>query len=163
MLYILVMNMKMKNEKKGFTLVELLVVIAIISVLVSMIVPAVSDKILQARAATDAANLRNVLGQINTLLVGNDKFTAATASQLKTAESITFPDAKTYVLYCDSHFVKTYYVIGTSFYSVEYFAEIAASGSSDEPTTQPVPPAGSNQVYEWFEAGVGAVTEEDGE
>lgn len=145
-------------KRNGFTLIEMLVVIAIISLLVSMIIPAASGKIETAQATTDASNLRSVLGQVNSFLVGGAKLDAASASALQTSDSQTYPGAKTYILYCDTHFVQTYYVVGDAYYGIDYFAEIAATGESDEPTTKPVPPAGSGMVYEWFEAGVGAVT-----
>ncbi len=49
-----------KMNKKGFTLIEMLVVIAIIAVLVSIVVPAVSNSTTKAKASTDAANLRSL-------------------------------------------------------------------------------------------------------
>ena len=52
----------MKKNRKGFTLIEMLVVIAIIAILVAIIIPTVSNATLRAKAATDAANLRSVLG-----------------------------------------------------------------------------------------------------
>lgn len=60
-----------KNKKKGFTLIEMMVVIAIIAILVTMIVPAVKGYRTRAAAATNAANLRSVEGQLSTLLVTN--------------------------------------------------------------------------------------------
>ena len=146
------------RKKLGFTLIEMLVVIAVIALLVSVVVPTVGTNISKAKATTDAANLRSVLGQVNTLLVGGSKLDASVASNLQTADSIMCPGASTYILYCDTHFVDTYYVLGDAYYGIDYFSEIAATGESDEPTTKPVPPAGSGMVYEWFEAGVGAVT-----
>ena len=50
----------MKMNKKGFTLIEMLIVIAIIAILVAIVVPAVSNSTLKAKAAADAANLRSV-------------------------------------------------------------------------------------------------------
>ena len=155
------MPMVKKYQKSGFTLVEMLVVIAVIAILVSMVVPAVSSNITKARATTDAANLRSVLGQINTILVSNTKLNSVTASQLNTADSITYPSAKVYVLYCDTHFVETYYVVGDQYYSIDYFADLAANGSTTISTEKPVPAVGSNLVYEWFIAGEGAVTPDD--
>lgn len=59
---------KMKN-RKGFTLIEMLVVIAIIAILVAIIVPVVGNSTQKSRAATNAANLRSIEGQIATLMV----------------------------------------------------------------------------------------------
>lgn len=153
----------MKSASKGFTLMEMLVVIAVVSILVATIFPAISSSFSKANASTDAANLRNVLGQVNSFLVSEDKFDSITASQLQTAACNSFPGAKLYVLYCDTHFVDTYYVVGNQYYGIDYFSAIAKGESSAQSTAKPTAPAGSGLIYEWFEAGVGAVTEEDGE
>ena len=65
------------RKKLGFTLIEMLVVIAVIALLVSVVVPTVGTNISKAKATTDAANLRSVLGQVNTLLVGGSKLDAS--------------------------------------------------------------------------------------
>jgi prepilin-type N-terminal cleavage/methylation domain-containing protein len=153
----------MNKTNKGFTLMEMPIVIAVISILVSAIFPSVSASLTKAKASSDAANLRNVLGQVNTFLVNEDKFDSITASQLQTSECNTFSGAKLYVLYCDTHFVDTYYVVGNQYYGIDYFSTIAKGESSAQSTAKPTAPAGSGLIYEWFEAGVGAVTEEDGE
>ena len=57
------------RKKKGFTLIEMLVVIAIIAILVAVIVPVIGKSTSKAAAATNAANLRAVEGQIATMLV----------------------------------------------------------------------------------------------
>ena len=56
----------MKMNKKGFTLIEMLVVIAIIAVLVTIIIPTVSNATEKAAAATNAANLRSVYAELQT-------------------------------------------------------------------------------------------------
>lgn len=53
----------MKMNKKGFTLIEMLVVIAIIAVLVSIVVPVVSNSTVKSKAAADAANLRSIVAE----------------------------------------------------------------------------------------------------
>ena len=74
----------MKN-KKGFTLIEMLVVIAIIAILVAVIIPVVQNSTIRAAAAANAANLRNVQGQIQTMrLLEPDKFDYIT---VQTAEN----------------------------------------------------------------------------
>lgn len=48
----------MKKQNQGFTLIEMLLVVAVIAVLVSIIVPRVSNATDKSAAAADAANLR---------------------------------------------------------------------------------------------------------
>ena len=64
-----------KMNKKGFTLIEMLVVIAIIAVLVSIVVPAVSNSTTKAKASTDAANLRSIKAEAQ-IAVLNAGYTA---------------------------------------------------------------------------------------
>ena len=47
-----------KKQNQGFTLIEMLLVVAVIAVLVSIIVPRVSNATDKSAAAADAANLR---------------------------------------------------------------------------------------------------------
>lgn len=52
------------KKKKGFTLIEMMIVIAVIAILVSIIIPVVGNSTIKANAATNAANLRSVEGQV---------------------------------------------------------------------------------------------------
>ena len=51
--------MKMKEDKKGFTLAELLIVVAIIGVLVAISVPIFTAQLKKATVATNQANARS--------------------------------------------------------------------------------------------------------
>ena len=51
--------MKMKEDKKGFTLAELLIVVAIIGVLVAISVPIFTAQLKKATIATNQANARS--------------------------------------------------------------------------------------------------------
>ncbi len=124
--------MKKRLNKKGFTLIEMLVVIAIIAVLVAIIIPVVVSSTDKANAAADAANLRSVLGEANSLLMMKDP----TGSVLKTAEfdtgeCKTFSDAEMYILYVNPGFIKIYYENNGSYYGLDYFADIAEKGTTE--------------------------------
>lgn len=93
-----------KMNKKGFTLIEMLVVIAIIAVLVSIIVPVVSNSTTKAAAATNAANLRSVMAEVQVLILEDTKSTVevstdgtkctVTQSDNTTKTEITLPLGK---------------------------------------------------------------------
>ena len=124
--------MKKRLNKKGFTLIEMLVVIAIIAVLVAIIIPVVVSSTDKANAATDAANLRSVLGQANGILMMQD----ANGSVLKTAElevgeSKSFPGSDMYIMYVNPGFIKIYYENNGSYYGLDYFADIAEKGTTE--------------------------------
>ena len=139
------------RNKKGFTLIEMLVVIAIIAVLVSIIIPTLTSATTKAQAATDAANLRGVMGQLNGILAGSDKMSAQQAQGLQTAESKMYPGAKMLIVYCDPGFIDAYYMLNGNYYGLEYFSDIAQNGSTTVGTNKP-----TGAGYEWYEAGVGA-------
>ena len=111
----------------------MLVVIAIIAVLVAIIIPTVTAATTKANAATDAANLRSVLGQANGILMMQD----ANGSVLKTAElevgdCKTFPGADMYIMYVNPGFIKIFYFYEDNnlYYGLDYFADIAEKGST---------------------------------
>ena len=76
--------MKMKNNKKGFTLAELLIVVAIIAVLVAIAMPIFSAQLEKAREATDAANIRAAYAEV----VANGISGEITDSKLKKSVSL---------------------------------------------------------------------------
>ena len=109
----------------------MLVVIAIIAVLVAIIIPVVVSSTDKAEAAVDAANLRSVLGQANSLLMMKDP----TGSILKTAElevgeCKTFPGADMYIMYVNPGFIKIFYKDNNLYYGLDYFSAIAEKGST---------------------------------
>lgn len=59
------------KKRKGFTLVEMLAVVAIIAILVAIITPIVNKSTVKSAAATNAANLRSVKGQLSVLRVSD--------------------------------------------------------------------------------------------
>ena len=123
--------MNKRLNKKGFTLIEMLVVIAIIAVLVAIIIPVVVSSTDKAEAATDAANLRSVLGEANSLLMLED----ATGSVLQTAkldvgDCKTFPGSDMYIMYVNPGFIRIYYENNGSYYGLDYFADIAEHGTT---------------------------------
>ena len=123
--------MKKGLNKKGFTLIEMLVVIAIIAVLVAIIIPVVVSSTDKAEAAADAANLRSVLGEANTLLMTkNANGSLLESAEFETGECKTFPDAEMYILYVNPGFIKIYYKSNNAYYGLDYFADIAEKGTT---------------------------------
>ena len=84
-----------KMNKKGFTLIEMLVVIAIIAVLVSIIVPVVSNSTVKAKCATNAANLRSVKAEIVIALLNDATIPGLTVGETSvegTPTGVSFED-----------------------------------------------------------------------
>lgn len=145
------------HNKKGFTLIEMLAVIAIIAVLVAIVIPTVSSTTTKAEAAVDAANLRSVMGQLNGVLAGSDKMSAAEAQNLQASDCTMFPGAKMLVVYQDPGFIDAYYMLNGQYYGLEYFSAIAQHGANGADGISTAKPTGTG--FEWYEAGVGAFTE----
>ena len=142
----------MKNNK-GFTLIEMLVVIAIIAVLVSIVVPTVKKSTEKAAATADAANLRTIMGELNTVVATSGKMTADNAKDIPAPACQTFDSAKLLVVYQNPGFIDAYYLSGGNYYGLNYFAAIAETGAID-PTISTKQPTGDG--FQWYEAGVGA-------
>lgn len=126
-----------KLKRKGFTLIEMLVVIAIIAVLVAIIVPTAVSAATKAKAATDAANLRTILGEANVQLVGSEVDVAAATANMRTFKCASFPGAKAYIYYINPGFMVAYYNNGGSIYTIDSFAESASSGDTPAAVTNP--------------------------
>ena len=137
----------MRLNKKGFTLIEMLVVIAIIAVLVSVIIPTVSSATTKAEAATDASNLRTVLGMLNTEVMNGQKTVPEIIDASANPTSKMDPDAVLKVVYDAPGFIDVYYVNGSKFYGLDYLADVAENGESTLPTEAPQVPG------TWYTAG----------
>lgn len=123
--------MRKRLNKKGFTLIEMLVVIAIIAVLVAIIIPTVTAATTKANAAVDAANLRSVLGEANSLLMMKDPTgSILQTAEFDTGECKTFPGADMYIMYVNPGFIKIFYEDNNLYYGLDYFADIAENGST---------------------------------
>lgn len=119
------------RNKKGFTLIEMLVVIAIIAVLVAIVIPTVTTSNHKAEAATDAANLRGVLGYMNTaILIDGLAIEDATQNYDPPASKLN-PGSELYVLYSHPGFIDVYFVDGSNYYGLEYLSDVALNGSSE--------------------------------
>lgn len=105
-----------KMNKKGFTLIEMLVVIAIIAILVSIVVPAVSNSTIKAKAATDAANLRSVLSEINIAHLSSDKTAAVTAGNF----TITYENGDVKTITTNANTPKSEALTGTVNMTIYY-------------------------------------------
>lgn len=127
----------MRLNKKGFTLIEMLVVIAIIAVLVSVIIPTVSSATTKAEAATDASNLRTVLGTLNVEVVNGEKTVPEIIEASLNPTSKVDPNAKLAVVYDDPGFIDVYYVNGETYYGLKYLSDVAENGESTLSTAKP--------------------------
>lgn len=116
--------------RKGFTLIEMLVVIAIIAVLVAIVIPTVTSATTKAKAATDAANLRSIMGAANVNLLEDAADVAATAAAMTTFSCASFPGAKAYIYYVDPGFIIAYFDNSGDKYTIDSFAEAAKSGNA---------------------------------
>ena len=149
--------MSRKYNRRGFTLFEMLVIIAIVALLVSIAVPAISQSSARAKAATDAANLRIVLGMLNTEVLNGDstvdEVIAASAHPISQMD----PDAILCAVYDRPGFIDVYYVNGDKYYGLKYLSTMAENGpdvaDSTVGTAKPTIPG------TWYEAGVGEITD----
>ena len=118
-------------NKKGFTLIEMLVVIAIIAVLVSIIVPTVSNSTVKASAATNAANLRSFKAELAIDYLDDSAVNGSTgaipAPTLKACGDFLTSETKAnYAVDADGNIT-----VGTGTKGIEYFAAIAETGKED--------------------------------
>ena len=118
----------MNRKKKGFTLIEMLAVIAIISILVAIIVPAVGNSTVKAKAATDAANLRSILSVLNIQVVNGNKTVTEIINTCADPTSKMDPEAKLTVVFETPGFIDAFYATGSVYYSLEYLAELSVNG-----------------------------------
>lgn len=130
------------RTNKGFTLIEMLVVIAIIAVLVSIVIPVVGTATTKAEAAADAANLRSVLGYMNSVIMTQEMALDEATANYEAPESKTHPNAELHVLFSHAGFIDVYYVDGSSYYGLKYFSDMAENGSSSLSTEPPTVVAG---------------------
>ena len=142
------------RNKKGFTLIEMLIVIAIIAVLVSIVIPTVTSSTIKAEAAVDAANLRAVLGALNSEILVSDSSAEPFIAAMDPTESKLHPGAKLYVLYTTPGIIDVYYVDGSNYYGLKYLADIAEKGKTDLSPVVTIDTTGAT----WYEVGVGIVS-----
>lgn len=129
--------MKKAAVKRGFTLVEMLVVIAIVAVLIALVLPTAEKTVKKSRAATDAANLRNLLSKANILFLEHSGDEVIEQLSADAPECETYPGAKAYVINNFPAFVDVYFVDGEKYYSLDYFRDVVATGSSSRSTAMP--------------------------
>ena len=149
--------MSKKYNRRGFTLIEMLVVIAIIAVLVAIVVPTVSHATKKAQAAADAANLRTILGMLNTEVINGDSTVDEVIAASAHPTSKMDPDAVLCAVYDRPGFIDVYYVNGDKYYGLKYLSTMADKGpdvaDSTVGTAKPTIPG------TWYEAGAGEITD----
>lgn len=132
------------SYKKGFTLIETLIVIAIIAILVSIIIPLVTNSTNKASAATDAANLRTVLGLLNVDVVNGQKTVQEILDDSLNPTSKMDPDAILYAVFETPGFIDVFYVNESTqtYYGLNYLSDVATYGESSLSTEKPEIPGG---------------------
>ena len=143
--------MKYAKDKKGFTLVEMLVVIAIIAVLVAIIIPTVMSATTKAKAATDAANLRSVLGQANNAALLGHGIESAKNADIEVPPCKSYPSAKMQLLFVYPGFIDVYYVDGDNYYTLDYFSDLAENGKTE--ISAAAPSTADYDNAEWYTFG----------
>lgn len=139
----------MKKNTKGFTLIEMLVVIAIIAILVSMIIPTLTSSTGRASAATDAANLRSMLGMLNSVLITKHQTIDEAIANYDAPACKLHPGSQMKVLYTVPGIIDVYYVDGSNYYGLDYLSDYAQNGSSSVSTAAPSTNAGDT----WYDVG----------
>ena len=130
------------RKNKGFTLIEMLVVIAIIAVLVSIVIPVVGTATTKAEAAADAANLRSVLGYMNSVIMTQEMTLEDATGNYDAPESKMHPDAALYVLYSHAGFIDVFFVEDGNYYGLDYYSDLAENGSTEIESEAPATETG---------------------
>ena len=87
---------KVREDRKGFTLMELLIVVAIIAVLVAILIPVFNSSLVKAKEAADVANLRSAYAeaQIAILTDGDEVDDAWEAAYCNVEDAMNYADDK---------------------------------------------------------------------
>lgn len=120
-----------RSHNKGFTLIEMLVVIAVISVLVSIIVPAVSNASDKSAAAADAANLRAAKATISSGILDGTygaNVTAISAEELEVPVTSNYREGGAFSAKIENGKITVLY--GEK--DIAYLADIADNGKADQ-------------------------------
>lgn len=70
---------KVREDRKGFTLMELLIVVAIIAVLVAIMIPVFGSSLEKAKEAADVANLRSAYAEAQVAMIDDSDLSASEA------------------------------------------------------------------------------------
>ena len=137
---------KIKNSKKGFTLVELVVVIAILAILAAIAIPVVASTIKSSQVSSAQSNAQTIelaIKEAQAAVSAGDNSVFANAS----ANKVTVSDVAT-AKKIGNAMDKTYTIDGATYKCVwadskVYYAVDVASGSATIDGTTTLPAAGT--------------------
>lgn len=83
---------KLRNSKKGFTIMEMLIVVAIIAVLVAIAIPVFNGALEKSKEAADVANIRAAYAEWQVAILTDNKEIPDT---IKEGNNVKLPDNTT--------------------------------------------------------------------
>lgn len=146
----------MRKKQNGFTVLELIIVILLLTILVTVIFPAVirtTDKIMaRSRATADLANMRNTLLIIQQDLLMNEGMSDI-SKDLQPLESQLVRDGELLINYSKPVTLELYFVADDKYYSLDYLLEVSEKGHSELSTEKPF------TLGFWYRPGEGKINE----
>ena len=118
--------LKLRKNKKGFTLVELIVVIAIMAVLAGTVAGVTVSQLNKSKNDTAALDIKNLLNEFETFIASNPNLVEAISAESETANQLTKAQALVDAFNDEKVALKG---LGTDYVLLTYKAADATAGS----------------------------------